>query len=422
MIKMRGTDTMLLTPKLDYDLKEPIYMQLKHYVVHEISAKRLLAQSKMPSVRELSSHLGISRNSVENAYNQLLAEGYIVSKERKGYYIADISGLKSALPATEVFSESIIKEGKDTQGLVPVTYDFKNEYVSHSSFDYKLWKRHLNYVLNYHSDLLYGYGSTRGEIRLRESIARFFYRTRGVVASPDSIVIGGGVSPLLAILVSLLNRLEINVVGMEDPGFNKAKDIFDYSHMTTLPIPVSEHGMQIKTLKKSDARACYVSPSHQYPTGFVMPIKNRLQLLEWAAEVQGYIIEDDYNSELRFEGRPIPAMQGMDQEGHVVYLGSFSTILAPAIRISFMVLPNSLNETYEKNRSLFSQSASKLEQLALSALIDSGDFDKHIKRIRKNYARKHQQVYEAIQRYFPTGMRPIGGKAGLQMIIPLPKV
>jgi len=403
---------MLLTPEINYGLKKPIYMQIHDYLVKEIIEGRLIKNDKLPSVRVFSNHLGISRNSIENAFNQLLAEGYVMSVPKKGYYVAEIEDIK----------------GKKIQGMeIEVhepkhhyIYDFKSEYVAKDSFDYKLWKKHLNHVINYDVDELYEHGDPRGEHILRAVIARHFYRTRGVVARVDSIVIGGGITPLLTTLGKLFDYLELNDIGMEDPGFNKAKNVFDYSHLKTIPIEVNEKGIDIDVLYQKKVRLCYVSPSHQFPTGTIMPVDNRLKLLNWAEKVDGYIIEDDYNAELRFEGQPIPAMQSLDEGERVIYLGSFSTVLAPGIRISFMVLPRALNQYYTKNIDFFSQTASKLEQLALSKLIESGDFDRHVRKIRNYYAKKQGNVLKYIKAHLPKEVIPEHGKAGLQIMLKLP--
>lgn len=392
--------------------KEPIYMQLRNYIVDEIIAGRLKKRDKLISTRLLAKQLDISRTSIENAYNQLVAEGYIVSEVKKGYYVAELDMVNQ--------KRLLIHNGEENHKVESFKYDFKSEYVAVENFDYRLWKKHLNYIINYEVDLLYAYGETRGEYGLRNAIADHFYRTRGVVANPYNIVIGGGISPLLSILMKLFNCCEIKMIGMEDPGFNKAKGIFEYSHIDIVPIEVTDQGINMDSLYETKSRACYVSPSHQFPTGSIMPIKNRQKLLKWATKVDGYIIEDDYNSELRFEGQPIPSMQGIDQDERVIYLGSFSTVLAPAIRVSFMVLPDKLNKLFDENSFLFTQTASKLEQLALSKLIISGDFERHIRKIRKNYARKQTHILECIHKWLPPEVTPIYGRAGLQIMLLLP--
>ena len=403
---------MLLTPEINYGLKKPIYMQIHDYLIKEIVEGRLIKNDKLPSVRVFSNHLGISRNSVENAFNQLLAEGYIISVPKKGYYVAEIEDIKGKK------TQSIHADFQESKQKY--VYDFKSEYVAKDSFDYKMWKKHLNHVINYDVDVLYEHGDPRGEYVLREVIAKHFYRTRGVVARPDSIVIGGGITPLLTILVKLFDHLELDDIGMEDPGFNKAKHVFDYSHLKTIPIEVKERGIDIGLLYQNKVRLCYVSPSHQFPTGTIMPVDHRLKLLNWAEKVNGYVIEDDYNAELRFEGQPIPAMQSLDEGDRTIYLGSFSTILAPGIRISFMVLPRALNQLYTDNIEYYSQTASKLEQLALSKLIDSGDFDRHVKKIRNYYAKKQGNVLKCIKVHLPKEVIPEHGKAGLQIMLRLP--
>ncbi|PKM67118.1 MAG: GntR family transcriptional regulator [Firmicutes bacterium HGW-Firmicutes-2] len=403
---------MLLTPEINYGLKKPIYMQIHDYLVKEMVEGRLMKNDKLPSVRVFSDHLAISRNSVENAFNQLLAEGYIISEPKKGYYVAEIEVIKGKK------IESMEEDSKETKQYY--TYDFKSEYVAKDSFDFKMWKKHINQVMNYDVDALYEQGNPRGEHILRVVIAKHFYRTRGVVTRPDNIVIGGGITPLLTILGKLFDYLDLDDIGMEDPGFNKAKHVFDYSHLKTIPIEVNERGIDIALLYEKKVRLCYVSPSHQFPTGTIMPVDNRLKLLNWAKKVDGYIIEDDYNAELRFEGHPIPAMQSLDEGDRVIYLGSFSTVLAPGIRISFMVLPQALNQHYAKNMEYFSQTASKLEQLALSKLIESGDFDRHVRKIRNYYAKKQGNVLKYIKAHVPKVVIPEHGKAGLQIMLKLP--
>lgn len=405
---------MFLTPVLNQTIKEPIYMQLRDYIVGEIAENRLVAGEKLPSVRNLAKHLGLSKNSIENTYNQLVAEGFIISMERSGYYVAEIEALD--YPAKTISNETL-----NDEGTMLGRYDFKSEYVSEDNFDFKLWKKHLNYIMNYEPDKLYGYGNLRGDERLRMAIAKYYHRARGVVASPRKIVIGGGVSPLLTMLSKLFDILGIEALGMENPGFNKARGIFEYSRVNVLPIPVTKNGISVERLRQTNARLCYVSPSHQFPTGYVMPIGNRQKLLKWANQVDGYILEDDYNSELRFEGKPIPAMQAMDKDERVIYLGSFSTVLAPAIRVSFMVLPDTLNRLLSDYEDMFSQSASILEQMALAHLIDSGDFEKHIRRIRKNYAKKQGAMLRLMDTYLPKEVTPMYGKSGLMILIRLPK-
>lgn len=403
----------------------PKYMQLRACIVDEIAKGHLTAGEKLPSVRELSKDLKISRTSIENAYNQLVAEGYVDSQPKKGYYVAyntvgpkphnlnDMGGFESRIPTEGSLFQAINTKADGA-------YDFKNEYVSKENFDYKLWKRHLNHVINYQVEDLYAYGTTRGELKLRQVLSEHFHRTRGIIAKPDQIVIGSGVTPLLSMLITLFDQMGIHTIGMENPGFGKAQGIFLGAGTGLVPIEVDFDGIHTERLYESHARACYVSPSHHFPTGYVMPVGDRQALLKWAREVNGYIIEDDFNFELRFEGRPIPAMQGLDRHERVIYLGSFSTVLAPAIRISFMVLPQDLNQLYDCHQKLFTQTASKLEQLALAHLIESGEFDRHIRKIRKQYSRKQDILLDLLKKILPSYVQISYSKAGLQILLKLP--
>lgn len=404
----------MITPIFDDYTSKPMYMQIRDYIVEEIKSGRLSKDTRLPSVRKFSKHLEVSRTSIENAYNQLLAEGYIISRPQKGYYVESLNFVYTPV--------EIVEEGTEQEvDQEPIRYDFTNGSTSTDTFDFRLWKKHINYVINYQEGQLFESTSIKGEHALREAISHHFYRSRGVVSHPKNIVIGSGVSPLLSMLMTLFTVRGIHHIAVEDPGFNKAYGVFRGGGFDVTPIEMTLEGMNIEELIRSGARACYVSPSHHFPTGTIMPIKDRQQILKWARENEGYIIEDDYNFQLRYEGQPIPSMQSMDSSGRVIYLGSFSTVLAPAIRISFMVLPDTLTSLFEEHDSMFPQTASKLEQLALARLIEGGDFDKHIRKMRLHYAKIQKKTLQCMDAYFPESIQAINVKAGLQVILKLPE-
>ncbi|PKM52386.1 MAG: hypothetical protein CVV02_01140 [Firmicutes bacterium HGW-Firmicutes-7] len=404
---------MELTPHIDYNDKMPIFMQLYRYIKNEIMNNRLTVNDQLPSVRNLSTHLGISRTTVENAYQQLLAEGYIFSEPQKGYYVNQLEGIVTP----KVKKSTIILCNQDVSHTYE--YDFKSEYVEEKNFDFNNWKKHLNYIINYEQDKLYTFGSVQGEGGLIKAIVKYVHRTRGVHASESNIVIGAGVQPLLNILSLILKKDNICKIAMEDPGFNRAKDVFSDNNFEILPLELNEKGINMNQLEQMNSRLCYVSPSHQFPTGTVMLIDTRSKLLKWAYKNKGYIIEDDYNSELRYEGKPIPAMQGLDQHDRVIYLGSFSTVLVPAIRISFMILPDELMNCYQKDKNKYAQTASKLEQLALANMMESGDFEKHIRKIRINYSKKSEYTIKCIEKKLKDKVEIIGMNSGLNILIKL---
>lgn len=406
---------MELSPHLKCQQDSPLYIQLYQYIKAEIINNRITTNDQLPSVRKLATHLGISKTTVENTYQQLLAEGYIYSKPQKGYFVNLIEGIY--LKNSEILFQEQIPS--DMPKLEHFIYDFKSEYVEKSNFDLINWKRHLNYVINYQSEQLYSFGDLQGEETLRKAIVKYVHRTRGVNARENNIVIGAGVQPLLQILSVLLRKQSITQIAMEDPGFNRAKNVFSHNHFDILPLEVTERGVHVEQLKDSALRLCYVSPSHQFPTGTVMLMDVRSRLIKWAHENNGYIIEDDYNSELRYEGQPIPAMQGLDQHNRVIYLGSFSTVLIPTIRLSFMLLPNKLMELFNSDKEKYAQTASKLEQLALAHMMEVGDFEKHIRKVRKNYAKKNDYTFKLVEHHLSEFIEIMGINSGLNILLKL---
>lgn len=406
-------DNMELTPHIDLKAKIPAYIQLYNYIREEIINNKIFADEQLPSVRKLANHLGVSRTTIENAYQQLIAEGYIYSKAQKGYYANKLD--KEYLRG---LSESYIKYQDINKGSI-YEYDFKNEYVEEDNFNISIWKKHLNYVINYQHEELFSFGFAQGEISLIKAISRYVHRTRGVNANENNIVVGAGVQPLLNILSIILKQKNINEIAMEDPGFNRAKNVFLDNNIEILPLEVTIGGVNMKQLEESKVRLCYISPSHQFPTGTVMLIDTRSKLIMWAKKNKGYIIEDDYNSELRYEGQPIPAMKSLDNHNRVIYLGSFSTLLIPSIRISFMILPDDLMEAYQSNRDKYAQTASKIEQLALANMMATGDFEKHIRRIRNNYSKKSDYTIKIIQKYLKDIVEVVGINSGLNILLKL---
>lgn len=402
---------MELIINLDKSKEDPLYVQLYSHIKKEIINKRIKRDEKLPSVRRLSKYLNISKTTVENAYQQLLAEGYIYSKPQKGYFA---NYIESDFIKNDDKFEDIYDYVEDYNHHYK--YDYKSEYVEEENFDFNTWKKHINYVINYNKEQLYTYGNVQGERVLREEILRYVYRTRGVICSSNNIIIGAGVQPLLNVLSLVMKKDKIQDFAIEDPGFNRAKDIFINNGFNIKPIKVTQKGIDIERLLKEDVRLCYVSPSHQFPTGTVMPVNMRSKLIKWAKEKDGYIIEDDYNSELRYEGKPIPAMQSLDKS-RVIYLGSFSTVLVPSIRISFIIVPDKIMNLYSDDLKKHTQTSSKIEQLALARMMKEGDFERHIRKIRKNYAKKNEYTLKTIRKYMGDKVEVISKNSGLYILI-----
>ncbi len=371
----------------------PLYIQLYHYFKTEIESNRLRQFEKLPSIRGLSKSLSISKITVEKAYQQLASEGYIENSDRSRYTVnplEDVIGktTPSIVEATGNQTTAIIYNNK-------VRYDFSSGEMDIEGFDFSLWKRYISKVF-LQKERLVGYGSSKGEEELRSEIAKYVHKSRGVSTDKSQIIISAGVQNLLSILCSIL-KLSHNSIAFEEPGFKNGRRIFADHAFAIKPIKMQTDGINMEALADSGENLVYVSPSHQFPTGYIMPIGRRNQLLNWAQTRNGTIIEDDYDSEFRYYGRPIPALKGLDTSENVVYLGSFSKIMPPSIRISYMILPEKLLESYHQKASLYNQAASTLEQLALAQFMSDGHLERQIRRLRKLYYDKRQLFFTAIR-------------------------
>ena len=371
---------------------KPLYLQLYSHYRADIEQRRLTAGEKLPSIRSLAKSLGISKITVEKAYQQLLSEGYIESGNRSRHIVCQMEDTAAFRPEPPRLARP---ETSDAARLGTVDYDFSSGEMDREGFDFALWKRYVNKAFRY-QDRLTGYGTPQGEGELRREIARYIRASRGVEACAGQIIVAPGVQSLLNILCSLLKSSQ-NRIAFEEPGFKNGRRIFADHDFAILPVAMSRDGIDMIQLGRTEAKLLYISPSHQFPTGHIMPIGKRLQLLSWAERNDALLIEDDYDSEFRYIGRPIPALKGLDKNGQVIYLGSFSKIIPPAIRISFMVVPDRLMPKYEENISLYNQTASTLEQMALALFMADGHLDRQVRRLRKRYHEKSLLFYQALQ-------------------------
>ncbi len=386
---------------------KPKYVRLYKYIRDEIESKRIGPNEKIPSIRLVAKQLGISRTTVENAYYQLTLEGYIYSRSKSGYYACDIG----TIPSNKNMDIKTVNE--DFQVFDKNT----GEYLDEGCFSFAAWKKSYNRVLLYQSKKLIQHGSPQGEIELRQELSKYVYRSRGVKCTFDQIIIGAGVQVLLGILCTLLKTLNISGIAFEDPGFTDVWHVFEDYGFNLLPVSVSERGLNVKELAESSAQICYVSPSHQFPTGTIMPVGNRLDLLKWSKDNNSYIIEDDYDSELRYSGNPIPSLQSLDMYGRVVYLGSFSTVFLPSVRISYMILPGILLKQYKKFGIRYNQTSSKIEQLTLASYINEGEFERHLRRIRKKFAVKYALLKNSIEKLCAQRIKILPSDSGTNMIM-----
>jgi GntR family transcriptional regulator/MocR family aminotransferase len=390
----------------------PLYIQLYNYFKAEIEESRLKQGEKLPSIRGLSKSLSISKITVEKAYQQLVSEGYIENSNRSRY---TANHLDSFIDKTTPY----LAEKKHANSLSTkenkVLYDFSSGEMDSDGFDFSLWKRYISKAF-IHSDRLVGYGNIKGEEELRTEIVKYIRSSRGVYAHKSQIIIGAGVQNLLSILCSIL-KLEHKSIAFEEPGFKNGRRIFADNAFTIKPIKMNKNGIDMEELVSSGERLVYLSPSHQFPTGYIMPIGRRNQLLHWAQTRNGTIIEDDYDSEFRYFGRPIPALKGLDSKGNVVYLGSFSKIIPPSIRISYMVLPEKFLDLYQKKSSLYNQATSTIEQLALAQFMSDGHLERQIRRLRKLYYEKRRLFFDAIKTILGDKVEVNENESGLHTIL-----
>lgn len=393
--------------------RKPIYIQLYEHIRDEIEGQNIKNGDKLPSIRETSSSLKLSKTTVESSYFQLLTEGYLESIPKKGYYVTD---LKDYFPRKADQKKIPAMESKPMPSFEDINY--VNDNVHTGSMDLKIWKKLYNNILFYSTDEVYSSGSHQGEYKLRYEVSRFVNSTRGAHTNPDQIVVGAGIQYLIGILAGVLKH-NISTAAIEYPGYDKAKYIFDDYGFNTIDIPVSDNGINLSALEQSNADIVYVSPSHQYPTGSLMPIQKRLQLLSWAESRKGYILEDDYDSLIRFESRPVPCLQGLDKNDRVIYLGSFSKILTPALRISYMILPLRLLDDYIKISRKYTQSSSKLEQLTLAQFIGEGHIDKHLRKIKRIYSKKRDLLKNYLETVWGDEIELISADSGLHTVISL---
>lgn len=397
-----------LTINLDSRSKKPLYEQIYDYIKSDIQNGRIPYGEKLPSTRALAKHLEVSRSTVELAYEQLLSEGYIESAPYRGFFVAQIDELYQ-LKKEEKKSERKIEKKKVYQ------YDFTPNGVDLNSFPYNVWRKLSKDILMDDRTELFRTGDPQGEYGFRSAISNYLYQARGVDCTPDQVLIGAGSDYILMLLGMILGTE--HMIAFEDPTYKQAYRVIHTLGYETVPVAMDRHGMKIQDLESTGADIAYVTPSHQYPTGIVMPIGRRMELLKWAYEKDGrYIIEDDYDSEFRYKGKPVPALQGMDRSQRVVYMGTFSKAIAPAIRVGYLVLPQKLLEKYEQSARFYSSTVSRVDQKILSQFIAGGYFERHLNRMRERYKGKHDlllSLLKPLERQFEI----LGEYAGLHVLL-----
>ena len=388
---------------IHFTASEPKYETIYKEMIQKIKTKQLLPHTLIPPKRVLANQLQVSVHTVQTAYEQLISEGYLYATERLGYYVSEID-----LPEINEypFEEIVLLDERSTPLI-----NFRNGQVDADAFPYKLmtklWRESIQaeQVPN---------APWQGEPMLRNEIAKYLRRAKGLRCQPNEIFIYSGTQAQLQALSIFFGK---PAVAMENPGFHRAFHTFQQLQMPVELIPVDEHGCTVPT---KPSKLLYTTPAHQFPLGSIMPVARKLALLKWAEKMNSYILEDNYDAEFRFKGNPIPPLAQLDQHERVIYFGSFSKTLLPSIRMSYIVLPRHLVAPFEQFFALQKSTVSKIEQIVVAKMLASGDFEKHVAKMRVLYKEKRQFIIREIQHHLGGDYTISGEDAGLHIVLSLP--
>ena len=370
---------------------DSMYEYLYKCIRNDITQGKIKAGEKLPSKRSFAKNLGISVITVENAYGQLLAEGYIYSMPKRGFYVSDLSS--AYMEKKAVRKEQLSLTGGETSYFA----DFSSNQTDSEIFPFAIWSKTVREVLNDNQKQLMINPPCGGILELRQAIEQYLREFRAMQVEPEQIVIGAGTEYLHGLLIQLLGNDRI--YGVENPGYHKISRIYENMKVEYAKVSMDQEGVSIQELEEKRVDIIHTSPSHHFPTGIVMPVSRRYELLGWAAKSpERYIIEDDYDSELRLSGKPFPTLQSIDVSDKVIYMNTFTKTLASTVRISYMVLPLTLTEKFYQKLSFYSCTVSNFEQYTLAKFMENGSFEKHINRLRNYYQMKRDAILKAFRK------------------------
>lgn len=369
----------------------PLYEQVYKHIKSDIISGILSPGEKLPSKRSFARNNGISTITIQNAYDQLISEGYVFTVPKKGYYVANINEM-SRVPA----GTSIKLDIKIPEKPAKFRFDLSNNKINPDNFPFSIWAKLLRETMSERSRELMEVSPTGGIYELRAAIADYLKSFRGMLVDPDQIVIGAGTEYLYGLLIQILGKNKKYCI--ENPGYKKLAQIYKQYHIECGFADIDDSGISVDSLHKSGADIAHISPNHHFPTGITMPANRRYEVLAWANEEAGrYIIEDDYDSEFRANGKPLPTLFSIDACEKVIYMNTFSKSLTPTIRISYMILPVHLANIFYSRLSFYSCTVSNFEQYTLASFINRGYFEKHINRMRLYYIRQRKRLISCIE-------------------------
>lgn len=405
-------------------MKDFLYQQIYEKIISEIREGHLKANEKLPSIRKFADENGLSCNTVQNAYNQLLAEGYIYAREKSGYFVSEFEEglIHNRVGETDFELPFVEKKVAVDEGIINLSANL----IDDSLFPYSTLCRLYREVLSQEkSGFLRQTGDVCGDLEFRNAISNYLYNHRDIKCHPEQIVVGSGTALLLMQLARLFTNEEgqLPLFVMENPCYTKTQQIIMDAGCETVSIPLDKEGIDINEIKKACCSAgsknclVHVSPAHQFPTGNTMSAPRKTSILNWAYEkANRFIIEDDYDSDFRYKGRPIPALASMDNSGRIIYMGTFSRTLTPSMRISYMVLPVGLAEKYRQLFSYWTCSVSRIEQQVLSIFLNEGYFERHVSRAKKICRVRRDKLLSLLKKAFPS-IEVQGEEAGLHFIV-----
>lgn len=383
----------------------PLHEQLELRLREHVRTGRLAPGTKLPSSRRLAAELGISRGVVVEAYSQLVAEGYLAARQGAPTRVATMANTeRPPVPARSLEPQHL--------------YDFAPGLPDLAAFPGEVWARSLRAALRETPYRVLGHEDPRGTVPLRNALMAYLGRVRGAAPEPEHTIVCSGFTQGFSLLCRTLAERGVERIALEDPGWPPWRLIAERAGLQPEPVPVDEHGIGVPELVRSGCEVVVVTPAHQFPSGVVLSSQRRAELLEWAEEVDGLIVEDDYDSELRYDREAVGALQGLAPE-RVCHIGSLSQRLAPALRLGWMLSPSWLTGALTYEKALADGGSPPVDQLALTDLIVRGELDRHLRRMRRSYRERREALVQALSELLP-GTRVEGAAAGVYLLAILP--
>ena len=419
---------LLSTLEINRSSSAPIYRQIEDFLRQMILDGALLPSQKLPSTRELALELGVSRITIKSVYEQLISEGYVQGKTGAGTFVSEgLDGETPVVPAIDTIRKDYL-DGNFSKTAEHISFSqasarygsilpFRPGVPALDKFPVKRWNKYLSRATTKSDIANFSYGDLLGSEKLRASIARHLADSRGMKVDPKQILITSGAQQAF-VLISYVLMNKNDTIWYENPGHIAGRDLLKIVGGDVSPVPIDKEGLNLPyaVLNFSKPKLIFTTPSHQQPLGITMSLQRRLTLLKYAHENASWVIEDDYDSEFRYRGRPLPALAALDKVGRVLYVGTFSKSLFPSVRIGYVVVPEILVDTFAKTRNIFGQTSSAITEEALSNFMDDGGFAEHIRKMRRLYRERRDILLDALKNHCSNILEPQQTDAGMHII------